>query len=190
MSELVGATLSNLVLGAVPSLLVNGKGRKHRNFPLWKETASDLRAWLSVRGDARAPEIFVNAEGRAMTRSGFEYILDKHAAKGCAPLPFTGRAVDITTSTPTQLCRDHAGSNPRYPEGCTLARSCGHTDHWKSISGLTRLRSSKLSRRSYRSELRRGKFQGSRCTDRDADSGESSPDALSEQPNYAERIGQ
>jgi site-specific recombinase XerD len=94
VSELVGATLSNLVLGAVPSLLVNGKGRKHRNFPLWKETASDLRAWLSVRGDARAPEIFVNAEGRAMTRSGFEYILDKHAAKAALRCPsLAGRSI-------------------------------------------------------------------------------------------------
>lgn len=81
VSELVGATMTNLVLGQAPSLLVHGKGRKHRNFPLWKETASDLRAWLAVRGSAFAPEIFVNAEGRAMTRSGFEYVLDKHVAK-------------------------------------------------------------------------------------------------------------
>jgi integrase/recombinase XerD len=89
VSELVGATLTNLVLGRAPSLLVSGKGRKHRNLPLWRDTATDLRAWLAVRGNAFAPEIFVNAEGRVMTRAGFEYILDKHvrkAAQTCASL--------------------------------------------------------------------------------------------------------
>ena len=31
-----------------------------------------------MRGDALAPELFLNARGQAMTRSGFEYILRKH----------------------------------------------------------------------------------------------------------------
>ena len=35
--------------------------------PLWKETARDMRTWLSVQGP-RLPELFVNAEGAAMTR--------------------------------------------------------------------------------------------------------------------------
>ncbi len=94
VSELVGATMENLTLGHAPSLLVHGKGRKHRHFPLWKETAADLRAWLAVRGNALAPEIFVNAEGRAMSRSGFEYVLDKHAAIAARHCPsLAGRAV-------------------------------------------------------------------------------------------------
>lgn len=42
------------------------------------QTARDLRVWLSVRGSVRTPELFVNADGAAMTRSGFEYVLDKH----------------------------------------------------------------------------------------------------------------
>jgi site-specific recombinase XerD len=81
VSELVGAMLTNLSLQRTPNLLVQGKGRKERSLPLWKETAADLRAWLAVRGNVRAPELFVNAEGTAMTRAGFEYILDKHARK-------------------------------------------------------------------------------------------------------------
>jgi site-specific recombinase XerD len=94
VSELVGAALTDLVLGQTPSLLVRGKGRKHRHFPLWKQTASDLRAWLAVRGLAPAPEIFVNAEGRAMTRSGFEYVLDKHVVKASQHCPsLAGRSV-------------------------------------------------------------------------------------------------
>jgi site-specific recombinase XerD len=94
VSELVGVLLDNVSLGRTPSVMVKGKGRRERCLPLWKETARDLRAWLSVRGPAPAPELFVNAEGAAMTRAGFEYVLDKHvraAVKTCASLD--GRSV-------------------------------------------------------------------------------------------------
>ena len=94
VSELVGAMLANLSLQRTPSLLVRGKGRKERCLPLWKETAADLRAWLAVRGNVRVPELFVNAEGKAMTRAGFQYVLDKHAraaAHTCPPL--RGRSI-------------------------------------------------------------------------------------------------
>jgi len=55
VSELVGALQDNITLGRTPSVMVRGKGRKERCLPLWKETARDLRAWLSVRGVARTP---------------------------------------------------------------------------------------------------------------------------------------
>jgi integrase/recombinase XerD len=61
-----------------PTVLIHGKGRKERCLPLWKETASAVRAWLSVRGEVRVPELFPNARNDAMTRAGFEYILRKH----------------------------------------------------------------------------------------------------------------
>lgn len=99
VSELVEAMAANLSLQRTPSLLVKGKGRKERCLPLWKETAADLRAWLTIRGNVRVPELFVNAEGAPITRAGFEYILDKHAraaAKNCPSL--RGRSV-----TPHQL---------------------------------------------------------------------------------------
>lgn len=99
VSELVELPMSGLSLQCSPSLRVTGKGRRERCLPLWKETAADLRAWLSVRGEMRVPELFVNAEGDAMTRAGFEYILDKHvrsAAERCKTLK--GRSV-----TPHQL---------------------------------------------------------------------------------------
>jgi integrase/recombinase XerD len=97
VSELVGAMLGNLCLQRTPSLLVHGKGRRHRCLPLWKETAADLRAWLAVRGNVLAPEIFVNAEGTAMTRAGFEYVLDKHArAAADSSLSLRGRSYRLT----------------------------------------------------------------------------------------------
>ena len=89
VSELVGILTANLSLQQGASVTIRGKGRKERCLPLWKETARDLRAWLSVRGDIPVPELFVNARGEPMTRAGFEYVLDKHvrkAAKTCASL--------------------------------------------------------------------------------------------------------
>ena len=89
VSELVGLPLENLSLQRTPSIRVLGKGRKERCLPLWKETVIDIRAWLAVRGKLPVPELFVNAEGGAMTRAGFEYVLDKYvdaARKNCSSL--------------------------------------------------------------------------------------------------------
>jgi integrase/recombinase XerD len=47
VSELVGLPLNAVTLRPVPAILVVGKGRKERSLPLWKQTASDLRAWLA-----------------------------------------------------------------------------------------------------------------------------------------------
>jgi site-specific recombinase XerD len=94
VSELVGLPLDKVCLERTPSIRVHGKGRRERCLPLWKETAQDLRAWMAVRGKPPVPELFVNAEGTAMTRAGFEYILDKHvrsASKSCPSL--NGRSV-------------------------------------------------------------------------------------------------
>ena len=78
VSELVGLRLNQLEFYPHPVVRVCGKGRRERALPLWKETSTALRAWLAVRGEAGDRELFLNARGRAMTRSGFEYILAKH----------------------------------------------------------------------------------------------------------------
>jgi integrase/recombinase XerD len=94
VSELVGLPLGNVCFERTPSIRVLGKGRRERCLPLLKEAAADLRAWMAVRGTPPVPELFVNAEGAAMTRAGFEYILDKHirsATKSCPSL--SGRSV-------------------------------------------------------------------------------------------------
>ena len=78
VSELIGLRRDELVLHPHPSVRVRGKGRRERELPLWKQTAAVLRTWLNVRGEHPAPELFLNARGEPMTRSGFEYILAKH----------------------------------------------------------------------------------------------------------------
>jgi site-specific recombinase XerD len=87
VSELVGLQLTDLVLSPKASVLVHGKGRRERALPLWKEVARALRAWLAVRGEALAPEVFLNARGQAMTRAGFEYILGKHVRTASTRCP-------------------------------------------------------------------------------------------------------
>ena len=89
VSELIGLRIDDLTLHPHPSILIHGKGRKERCLPLWKDTVSALRAWLALRDGTLAPELFLNARGQPMTRSGFEYILRKHArtaAKRCPSL--------------------------------------------------------------------------------------------------------
>lgn len=89
VSELVGLRLADVALQPSASILVHGKGRRERCLPLWKVTAAALRAWLAIRGTGLAPELFLNARSRPMTRAGFEYILDKHvkaAAGSCSSL--------------------------------------------------------------------------------------------------------
>ncbi len=87
VSELVGLPLTGLNLQPTPTIRVLGKGRKERALPLWKQTAADLRAWLAVRGEARAPELFLNARAEPMTRSGFEYVLRKHVQSAVESCP-------------------------------------------------------------------------------------------------------
>ena len=87
VSELIGLRVDDLTLQPNASILVHGKGRRQRCLPLWKETASALRSWLAVRGMASVPELFFNARGEPMTRSGFEYILRKHTRAAATRCP-------------------------------------------------------------------------------------------------------
>ncbi len=78
VSELVGLRLNDVSLHVPPSVFVIGKGRRERSLPVCSETATALRAWLSIRPTILAPELFLNARGQPLTRSGFECILRKH----------------------------------------------------------------------------------------------------------------
>jgi site-specific recombinase XerD len=87
VSELVGLRLNDVTLQPQASVLIHGKGRRQRCLPLWKESTVVLRAWLSIRTTISVPELFVNARGEAMTRSGFEYILRKHVSTATERCP-------------------------------------------------------------------------------------------------------
>ena len=91
VSELVTLRMDQLDQQAVTTIHVMGKGRRERVLPLWKETATAIKRWLAVRHQNGDPELFHNASGRAMTRSGFEYILTKHVATAAGKQPSIGK---------------------------------------------------------------------------------------------------
>lgn len=80
VSELVNLRRNDVSTHPHASLRILGKGRKERSLPLWRQAAKDLKAWLAVRGEiGGVDEVFVGRTGTPLTRSGFAYILDKHA---------------------------------------------------------------------------------------------------------------
>ena len=88
VSELVGLRLDDVTFESpYLNLEVRGKGRKHRLLTLWRAVAQSMRVWLAVRGKAPVPELFLNAQGNAMTRAGFEYLLGRHATAASQHCP-------------------------------------------------------------------------------------------------------
>lgn len=80
VSELTGLGLADYDRRDPASLHVTGKGRRERILPLWKETRTALEAWLRLRDPDGDAALFHNRSGRAMSRSGFEYVLARHVA--------------------------------------------------------------------------------------------------------------
>lgn len=87
VSELVSLRLDQFDPRTPATIHVIGKGRRERILPLWKETVTALKDWLRIRCQTGDPELFLNANGRVMTRSGFEYILAKHVASAAEQEP-------------------------------------------------------------------------------------------------------
>lgn len=87
VSELVGLQIDQVQTHPEASIHIHGKGRRERILPLWKETLKALRAWLAVRGQSSASELFLSAKGGPLTRSGFEYILTKHIETAATVCP-------------------------------------------------------------------------------------------------------
>ena len=88
VSELTGLRTGDVTLPSM-SIRILGKGRRERVLPLWKTAASALRAWLAIRGEVAAPEVFVSARGEPLSRWGFAYALKQHvetAAHRCPGL--------------------------------------------------------------------------------------------------------
>src|SRR5262249_22088037 len=90
VSELIGLRLDEVQFnGRYVDVRVRGKGRRERALTLWKSVGDAVRSWLAVRGRATAPELFLNAWGRAITRSGFQRVLARNvkvAAQRCPSL--------------------------------------------------------------------------------------------------------
>ncbi len=91
VSELVGLRMDEVEFnGRYVDVRVRGKGRRERKLTLWRSVGDAIRAWLAVRGEAPAPELFLNAWGQSMTRSGFERVLARHVAVAAERSPSLG----------------------------------------------------------------------------------------------------
>ena len=90
VSELVGLQLGDLNPPRLDEIHVIGKGRRERVLPLWKETRSTLRDWLSVRPDVHHPHVFLNAMKTVMTRRGFAKRFALHAQSAALKVPSIG----------------------------------------------------------------------------------------------------
>ena len=78
VQELVDLDLSDLRLDPVTLVTFNGKGRRQRTCPLWQRTVVAIRQWLEERGHGAGP-LFLNRQGRRLSRSGVAHILSRIA---------------------------------------------------------------------------------------------------------------
>lgn len=85
VQEIVDLDVCDVRLDPLPVVTLEGKGRKQRTCPLWARTVDALNAWLSERGTTNGP-LFLNTQGRRLSRSGVAYILRKLAERaGLSP---------------------------------------------------------------------------------------------------------
>ena len=86
VSELIGLLCADLG-HHLESVHVNGKGRRHRVLPLWKETRMALQSWLAIRPGGGGNHLFLNARGTPMSRHGFAHRLALHVETAKQKVP-------------------------------------------------------------------------------------------------------
>jgi len=89
VSELIGLTCADIVLGRGAHVHCIGKGRKQRRTPLLPATVAVLKVWLAERCGAGSDPLFPTSTGRALSRDAVERRIAKHttdAAERCTSL--------------------------------------------------------------------------------------------------------
>lgn len=87
VSELLSLRINDFPDRSLSTVRILGKGRRERVLPLWRETQVVLRAWIAIRPDAPAPELFLNRDGGRMSRDGFAHRLALHVATAAKKRP-------------------------------------------------------------------------------------------------------
>ena len=80
VSEITALRVRDVLLDRQTAVHLHGKGRKERVIPLWKNTATELRAWLGKINDAPNEPVFPNRAGAPMSRSGARDRLERAVA--------------------------------------------------------------------------------------------------------------
>ena len=87
VSELLSLRLTDFPERSLATVHIIGKRRRERVLPLWRETQSVMRAWLAIRPDVLAPEVFLNRDREPMTRDGFAHRLALHVETAAKKRP-------------------------------------------------------------------------------------------------------
>lgn len=87
VSEVIGIQVADVSLAGSPYIRLRGKGRKQRTIPLWKETASDIRAWIRSQSLKPDQPLLPNRDGSAMTRSNVSERLSIAVSKAIKQCP-------------------------------------------------------------------------------------------------------
>ena len=107
VSEVINLTVADLRYPSFATIHVMGKGRRERILPLWKETKSLLRQWLSVRPETDCPNLFVNVRAEAMTRQGINHRLAVHLKTAAEQQPSLLSKKRISPHTLRHSCAHH-----------------------------------------------------------------------------------
>jgi integrase/recombinase XerD len=87
VSEIATLRIEDVSLDLNASVKIQGKGRKERTVPLWKQTIKLLRPWLTRNGATAESPLLPNAHGKPMTRFGIGQRLRQATAKAALKDP-------------------------------------------------------------------------------------------------------
>jgi site-specific recombinase XerD len=86
--EAVDLPIEHLRLDSQGQVKIFGKGQKERACPLWPETVNAVDAYLARRtAESSERRLFLNANGRAITRFGVRHIVQKYASQAAQKCP-------------------------------------------------------------------------------------------------------
>ena len=85
VSEITALHRDHIQFGASTCVHLLGKGRKHRDIPLWPKTAQVLKAWFRELSGATTPLAFPSARGQRLSRNGVDYILKQAVSRANCP---------------------------------------------------------------------------------------------------------
>jgi site-specific recombinase XerD len=87
VSELIGLSRGDIVLGAGAHVRCMGKGRKERATPIRKDSVKMLRDWLTERGGAETDPVFVSNRNQRLSRDAVEQIVRRHVQAASVRCP-------------------------------------------------------------------------------------------------------
>jgi integrase/recombinase XerD len=91
VSEAADVRCADLQLSAPRQVRLRGKGKKERELPMWRETASALHRLIGTKAIGVGQHVFVNRLGEPLTRDGIAYILQKYVMAAAPERPSIAR---------------------------------------------------------------------------------------------------